>query len=266
MNEQTIILKYFEQLNKYKKINDEEVTFELEPGCYYIGYFNLINGEMTAMKLKRIVSNTVTDINGGIITDPDAIIPYGSQLSIIEKDIEPLYKSYRGTDITVGFTRLIYLDLAYAPSISRLDYYWYSSSDYIATVTEYGTVLGRNVGTVKIMAVYKDDPSIIYVKKFDIETDNEVTPLNLEIYQTYSLGSVSSNGIYQITLTAQTSPYVFLQYYSWSLYVPDQETNITASLDIWGYVAATDIGDVVITGNYILNSRITVTIYLTFTV
>ena len=236
------------------------MILDLEPGNYYIGYFNLSNGQITIMKLKRIVSNNITNINCGLLPDRSIHFPYGSQLSILEKDVPPLYKSYQGTNITVGFTRLIYLDLDYAQSDSRLDYYWYSSDNAKATITAYATILGRTPGNVTIMAVYKEDPSIIFVKEFTIQPDLDNTPLNIEIYQTHSL---SEDGPYQITLTAQNSPYVFLQYYNWSVYVPCQENDFSAWLDAWGNLATTGTGLLYITGGYIINPRISITIYLT---
>lgn len=148
-------------------------TLNLEPGKYYIGYFNTVVGEEIEIWVYRFVDQSGSQV---LVTDPDYLTPCGSQISIMEAG--NVTKSYRQTFITEGFTRLIYPDYNYGVSASRLDYYWYSSDDNIAMVTEYGTVLALPVAadtTVKIMAVLKADYSKVFVKEFTTLTDLEST-------------------------------------------------------------------------------------------
>jgi len=142
---------------------------DLEPAKYYMGYFNTPVGVDVTILINRLVTQSGSDV---LVTDPDYMTPCGSQINIIEADKN--IKSYRQTFITEGFTRLVYFDIDYAPSISRLDYYWYSSNSSVATVTPYGTVLALPVTTattVKIMAVFKTDCSKVFIKEFTILDD-----------------------------------------------------------------------------------------------
>ena len=89
----------------------------------------------------------------------------GIQIEILEKN--NLNKTYNSNIITEGFTRIIYFENGKVLSTSRLSYEWYSSNEGVATVTNYGTVLAKNVNsrqTVLIYAVYKNDPLIIFVQ------------------------------------------------------------------------------------------------------
>ena len=101
------------------------------------------------------------------------------------------------------------------PSQSRLDYYWYSSNDSIATITQYGTLLGRSAGTVKIMAVYKTNPSITFVKEFIIYDDNRLDDLVLYNYD--AVNYTDNSELYQISLNDTNSFYPQLSLYNWTI-------------------------------------------------
>lgn len=252
----SIVSKYVNILNSNSNIID--IVIDLEEGTYYIGYFNMEVGIIDNIKLTRLVSNS-ENINKGLIPDPDSGTLCGSQINIMEKDIIWYDRSYRRTNITEGFTRNIYLDRIYAPSVSRLDYNWYSSNEYIATVTEFGTVLGKTPGIVSIMAVYIDNLSIFFIQTFSIINDTNVENVTLDIYQIHSL---SVDGDYQIKLTTQNSPYNWIQYYIWNVEVVTQEKDLLVSLDGWGNLTTNGTGEVVLIGEYTLNSRFTVVIHL----
>lgn len=61
------------------------------------------------------------------------------------------------TTITKGFTRPCYLGNDAPDTSSRLNYYWYSSNNNVATILSYGTITAVGVGTTIIQSVYKSD-------------------------------------------------------------------------------------------------------------
>ena len=61
------------------------------------------------------------------------------------------------TTITKGFTRPCYLGNDAPDTSSRLNYYWYSSNNNVATISSYGTITAVGVGTTIIQSVYKSD-------------------------------------------------------------------------------------------------------------
>ena len=89
--------------------------------------------------------------NFGITPDPIGVSPVGTEVTQNDGERE-------GTTLSVGYTRCLYLD-GDAPSQSRLDYTFTSSNTNIATVSAYGTVEAKSVGTVVITCTYKKDPT-----------------------------------------------------------------------------------------------------------
>ncbi len=230
------------------------VTRVLEDGKYYIGYFNKSGADSFSVSFKRLITQYGSHV---LVTDPDPWTPCGSQINIIEMN-DP-NKSYRQAFITQHFTRLIYPDYNYGVPASRLEYYWYSSNEGIATVTQYGTVLGKSVGAVKIMAVVKDDPSKVFVKEFTIVKDTATEPL--EVHSTYTVKySETDNGIFKLKLETVNCPYPMFQDYSWSIYVPCQEYDISASMGQWGYITVSGPGYFILTGRYLKNPRVSIVI------
>lgn len=166
----------------------------------------------------------------------------GIQIEILEKN--NLNKTYNSNIITEGFTRIIYFENGKVPSTSRLSYEWYSSNESVATVTNYGTVLAKNVNsrqTVLIYAVYKNDSSIIFVQGLIV--DNYSGP---EII------------IEKIISISNDLPYNFNQYYLWN----SDNTNIT-TVNQFRKVKAINNGGCIISGNYTPNSMVIVKIYIT---
>ncbi|MBE6131734.1 MAG: hypothetical protein E7183_08420 [Erysipelotrichaceae bacterium] len=235
-------------------------TLNLTEGTYFISYFNKDDNAAFDVTFNRLV----TQYGGSVlIPDPDAVTDGGSQVNIYEKALLPNDRSYRGTNIVIGFTRVIYIDYHYVDQYSREDYYWYSSNDSIATVSQHGTVFGKSVGTVKIMAVNKDNPSIVFVKQFTVVHDTKT--YSEVVYSEFSDTHKLSNGEYQLGLDVQNSLYPMAQYYSWRV-VSKSSTITSVSIDAWGNVTITGIGSVVIEGyNYIYNDNYGVRINLTVT-
>lgn len=194
-----------------------------------------------------------------LVTDPDDKTPCGSQINLFEKDISVNNKSYRNNFIIEGFTRLLYFDVLYAPSTSRLDYYWYSSDDTKAVVTDYGTVIALSVDTttrIEIMAVYKYDTDRIFVKPFNIYNDPntyETAPLefNLEL-------SVEVDGYKSINLKNTNVPVDILHYYIWT-----SDNLSLAEVSYWGRIHGKRqcLGNSVnIQGVYRYNERVRISI------
>ena len=168
--------------------------------------------------------------------------------------------------ITEGFTRNLFFVLEDFYTYSRLDFDWYSSNENVATVSDFGTVFAKNVSstqTVTIYAVYKEDPSLIYYRTFSVVDDTSDERIVITCNMSYSYSE--ENGEYQIELQDNNSPYPWIQYYNWSVYVPCQETNITCSMNMWGEITASGPGYATLTGTYTINPRVTIIINLTIT-
>ncbi|HPX83821.1 MAG TPA: hypothetical protein PLR16_00855 [Bacilli bacterium] len=231
-------------------------TLTLEKGVYYVGYFNKHDVSNFSVTFNRLVTQYGEQV---LVTDPDCDTLCGSQIRIIE--MNQTNKSYRGTFITKDFTRLIYPDYNFGVSASRLDYYWYSNDETKATVTPYGTVFGRGLGTVKIMAVLKSDPSKVFIKEFTIINDTGSDPL--VVNSTYKVKySELTNGKFHFNLEKTNCPYPWLQYYNWSLDTTCHNSGIIASMDDWGEITVDGPGCFTLTGAYCLNSRVTVVVHV----
>jgi len=227
-------------------------SLDLDAGTYYIGYFN--NTDCANIKVDFV--RQITQYGSyNLISDPNSSEEYGSEVRFNNG-------SYLGSTLTVGFTRFIYLNYDYIlPSYSRLDYYFYSSNESIATISEYGTLLGKSAGTVKIMAVYKSDPSITFVKQFTILADNRVN--NLIIYDTDSIDYTGSGLIYQIELDDYNSYFPQISLYNWSLI--SSSNNYTYSISEWGTFSLYGADIIVIEGTSQLNSKLKIRITITVT-
>lgn len=235
-------------------------TLDLTDGTYFVAYFNNDDNAAFDVTFNRLVTQYGSSV---LIPDPDSMTDGGSQVEVYEKGLPYYEVSYRGTSIVIGFTRVIYIDYHYVNQYSREDYYWYSSNDSIATVSQHGTVFGKSAGTVKIMAVNKDDPSIVFVKQFTVVQDTKT--YSEIVYSEFSATHKLSNGEYQLGLDVQNSPYPMAQYYSWRV-VSKSSTITSVSIDQWGNVTITGTGNVVIEGyNYIYNNNYGVRINLIVT-
>ena len=233
--------------------NTYSITRTLTEGTYYIGYFNKDDASTFSVSLNRLVTQSGAS---ALLVDPGSDWDCGSQINIIE--MYSSNKSYNSTNITEGFTRIIYMNEPLGLSGSRLDYYWYSSNEAKATVTNYGTVLGRSAGTVKIMAVLRADPSKVFVKEFTITRDDGTgyIPVETTINIKYS---DTDNGTFHLELEDVLCPYPMYQYYTWCTYVPCQYEDPLVTNDQWGNYTVSGPGSFDLTGvNYIYN-----TVYIT---
>lgn len=221
-------------------------TLDLATGTYYIGYFNLSNQATIRLDMTRIVTSQVTNM---LMTDPRKGLT-GSEITVNEKDSTT--KSYNKSFITEGFTRLIFME-ATAPSQSRLDYNWYSSNNSVATVSSYGTVLALPISesskTVKIVAVYKNNPAITYVREFTILQDTSISMIDIPVSMT-----AAANSETYIDLSQVDVPINVLSDYEW---VSSKTGYIT--ITSWGLmrVEKSALGKTItIIGSYKYNSRV----------
>jgi len=248
-NELLIIRESIE--NSYANI---EIT--LLDGTYYIGYYSNYEENYTSLKLKKLVD---TEGEGDyFITDPSNLWLCGSQITVAEEINTDDERTYNQNTIIEGFTRIIYL----SSGSSRQDYYWYSSNDDIATVSSFGTVLGKSVTedtTIKIMAVNKSNPKIIYIEEFTILNDTftyERNPIEITINIT-----MKTNEEKNIDLSNVNVPINILQYYQW---ISSDYNKISVSY--FGTLSSNScqVGDVIeVTGLYRYNSRVKIRIQIT---
>lgn len=225
-------------------------TINLDKGFYYIGYFDSSETNIISISMTRKITQFGSY---HLVPDPDRWTPCGSQIDLQERNVDINNKSYRQTNITEGFTRLIYLDSS-APSTSRLDYDWYSSDEDIAKITDYGTVLALPINvyqkTVRVMAVYKYDMSKTFVKEFTVVNDNDTyasNPIDININM-----EIAPMHYTYIDLSKADVPINMLQYYSWI-----STTNV--SVDGWGRLLANNnaLGTTVnIVGTYMYNPKV----------
>ena len=228
---------------------EEQFVSILTEGVYYIGYFNKIDACNLNVNVTRIITQSGS---GALLVDPGERWDCGSQVNIIDGNFS---KSYNQTFITIGFTRIIYMNEEYGISTSRLDFYWYSSNNNVATVTNYGTVLGRGYGNVKIMAVSKQDPSKVFIKSFNIIPDDGtgymVVESNLNIKY-----SDTDNGTFHLNLENCLCPYPWFQYYTWEVNTSCQGDELFVSTNEWGDVNVSGPGSFDLIGyNYVYNTQ-----------
>lgn len=242
INETTKKVINKDNILSYNKIID------LEAGKYYIGYFNALSDENIDVGIYRQVTSYGSQ---NLIPDQDMYTPCGSEVSLNGG-------SYRGNTITEGFTRLLYL----ANGDSRLDYNWYSSDTDIATVSSYGTVLAKATiyveTTIKIMAVNKSDPSIVFVKEFIIKGETKTSSGELIEIGVY-MNAKADLSTY-IDLSDTIVPINTLQFYNWSSHDSD------VSVDVLGKVSPSSAGigkTYIIIGIYSFNPRVRIYVYVT---
>jgi surface antigen bspA-like len=255
--EYAIETKATEVINKENKT--QTITISLDKGTYYVGYFNKNDTKQISTDFTRIITQYGSN---ALVPDPDDQTPYGSQIAIAEQETNLYNRSYRGTNILEGFTRLIYLDDDYAPSVSRLDYDFYTSNENVATVSAYGTVHALSVTkdtNVKIMAVYKKDRSIVFTKTFTIQDDKKIydfDPIDITINMT-----IKDEVITSINFKDTIVPDQMLQHYLWT---SKDTTKVT--VDSYGrlYANPQAIGQTIeIEGEYIYNERVKIKIKVT---
>ena len=209
---------------------------------YYIGFLGAnLDGTMEVT-----FEQVVEDKNATFVTDPDVYTNCGTEVTINGG-------ARRGSTITQGFNRLAYFDEA--PSLSRLDYYWYSSNENLLTVSIYGTIQALNVTEnqeVTIMAVYKNDLTKVFKKKFQVVRDRNVGQ-QLIIYDV----TLQKNDLWAI-VTDEKWPSTGLQSYTWTT----TNHNI-ASVSMWGTINALDVGTATIYGDYQFNRRYVIVVNVT---
>ncbi len=229
---------------------NNQYEFDMLEGTYYVGYI----GADLNVNLSCVLTRKVT-IYGDSYLDPDP-----NFVGVNGSEVTLNGGLQYSNEITQGFTRVIYL----TTGESRLDYYWYSSDENVARITDFGTVVGLNVNndtSVKIMAVNIEDPSKVFVKEFIIKKDTKTFDSDpIERYGEIIIDTDVSNEA-QIDLSELNVPINWLQYFTWS------SSDSDLYVDQFGRIFADEekIGNTyTITGTYKLNSRVKV--YITVTV
>ena len=186
--------------------------------------------------------------NTGIIVDPGSDWLCGTQITIYDALYGIDGATYNGNIIVEGFTRLIYFDNSIVNELSRLDYYYISSDENIAIVTDYGTVVAKNTDTTKQVTIYainKDNPSIVYAKQFI------VVPYQVnEIIVIHLYDEININESIYIELD-ELVPFSYLQCYEWESFDEDIVT-----VNYMGYITGISSGNTYIIGTYKYNRDI----------
>lgn len=248
-----------EVVGDYIPLESDELRKILVEGTYYIGFFGNTSNVPVTIKINRIVTTSeITD--QVLVMDINENLPYGTE-------VRHNGGEYGEKTITEGFTRHIHFqNVTGVPSVSRYDYSFYSSNKNYATVSEFGTVFAKSVTgnkTVTITAVYKYDPAIIFTIELTIIDDTSNTEKVIETTQTISL-SEFENGKYKLVLDENNSPYPWIQYYNWSVFVPCQADDIAVTIDNYGFLTTSGVGSATLTGTYSINPNVTLIIHINF--
>ena len=224
----------------------------LSPGIYYFGYFNNEANVAVNGRLFRVLSNDNPNMLTAMMCDPDSSYPYGSEVRFNNG-------SFNNNTITIGFTRFIGFDDLYGVgSLYNVDYDFYASNNKIS-VSSYGTILAESAGSATVYAIYRNDPSKVYVLNVTIINDNGN---NRSIYSsiTHYYDYSSSISTYQFELYDEDCPYPAIMDYSWTI----STNNINATMSIYGSISVSGPGTITLIGSYYRNPKITVYITVVF--
>lgn len=224
----------------------------LSPGIYYFGYFNNEANVAVNGRLFRVLSNDNPNMLTAMMCDPDSSYPYGSEVRFNNG-------SFNNNTITIGFTRFIGFDDLYGVgSLYNVDYDFYASNNKIS-VSSYGTILAESAGSATVYAIYRNDPSKVYVLNVTIINDNGN---NRSIYSSITHYYDYSSGIstYQFELYDEDCPYPAIIDYSWTI----STNNINATMSIYGTMSVSGPGTITLIGSYYRNPKITVYITVVF--
>ncbi|MFA6661741.1 MAG: hypothetical protein WCS56_01750 [Bacilli bacterium] len=223
-------------------IGDFSSTTELdfEQGEYNLIFFNMDSS--VTVTINRIISKTI-DPN----LDPDNVLIVGTEITMNNGN-------YNGYTITQGYTRILYLPNT-AEYTSRLDYEWYSSNAEIAEISNYGTILAKNVSEVEgieIFGVCKQNRSIVVSKIIDVIP--EISP-NDKITILYDIELIVNESC--IINLDSNSPSLILLNYTW---VSDDAT--VATVNAYGEICKKAAGNIGIRGIYKYNPRYLIIYYI----
>ena len=224
----------------------------LSPGVYYFGYFNNEANVAVNGRLFRVLSNDNPNMLTAMVCDPNSSYPYGSEVRFNNG-------SFNNNTITIGFTRFIGFDDLYGvDSLYNVDYDFYASNNKIS-VSSYGTILAESAGFATVYAIYRNDPSKVYVLNITVNSDNGN---NRSIYSsiTHYYDYSSSISTYQFELYDEDCPYPAIMDYSWAI----GTNNINATMSIYGTMSVSGAGTITLIGSYYRNPKITVYISVVF--
>lgn len=226
--------------------NRNYIIHNLDGGIYYLTIHsnNLLNIYNYSLKIRKYTNDIMSN---AIIVDPSNLWNCGSQIEMLEEDLSESNKSYLDNTIVEGFSRICYFDTNLITATSRLDFTWISSNENILKVTDYGTVIGKNVDeleTVTIYAISKTDPTIVYTKEFEVVPyEGDYIDINIDL--NYNVGDE------MILDIGEFIPYNFMQAYSW---VSSNEAYLEISN--YGIIKAKLSGPVTINGSYLYNEKV----------
>ena len=226
--------------------NRNYIIHNLDGGIYYLTIHsnNLLNIYNYSLKIRKYTNDIMSN---AIIVDPSNLWNCGSQIEMLEEDLSESNKSYLDNTIVEGFSRICYFDTNLITATSRLDFTWISSNENILKVTDYGTVIGKNVDeleTVTIYAISKTDPTIVYTKEFEVVPyEGDYIDINIDL--NYNVGDEVILDI------GEFIPYNFMQAYSW---VSSNEAYLEISN--YGIIKAKLSGPVTINGSYLYNEKV----------
>ena len=234
---------------KLKFISGLGYTTHLDEGTYHL-YFQLKNQNIST-QVSFSIYNRQHQTNG-IIVDPGSDWLCGTQITMYDALYATDGATYNNNIIVEGFTRIIYFDNSIVNELSRLDYYYISSDENIAIVTDYGTVVAKNTDTTKQVTIYainKDNPGIVYAKQFIVvpyQVD-EIIVIHLE-------DEININESIYIELD-ELVPFKYLQCYEW-----ESLNEEIATVNYIGQVTGVSTGTTQLIGTYKYNSDVVIII------
>ena len=176
--------------------------------------------------------------------------------------------------ITIGLTRNAFISSTVS-SDSRLAYYWFSSNEEVASVSDWGTIFAYSPGTTTIQAVYQNDMSIVVFISIVVyddyigDTHEVVLTTDMREVDEHNGTEVLYNGGVpgEFTIHVGYTRSICFKSGNPSYYISDYEWTTSnysvAYVSDFGTIYAVSAGTVTITGVYKYNSNYIATIVIT---
>ena len=113
---------------------------------------------------------------------------------------------------------------------------------------------------IYIINEYKEDLSIIFTIELTILNDDSNEEKEIESTQTVRIDSLENNR-YKLVLTELNSVYPWIQEYNFHVVPNESNTNI-ATINTFGYITFNTYEDIIVIGQYKINSNVRLRIHI----